>query len=127
MNTRHIVIIGSGFAALTAVRELRRRDASARITLVAPKAELMYYPSLIWVPAGLRRGNDLRVDIAGFLAEQHVTFHAGRVTGLADGGRTVLTDSGSLANDALLIASGGRFLKAAGVECDAQVRVVIHH
>lgn len=112
MNARHIVIIGSGFAALTAVRELRRRDASVRITLVSPRAELMYYPSLIWVPAGLRRGDDLRVDIAGFLAEQHVTFHAGRVTGLADGGRTVLTDSGSLANDALLIASGGRFLKA---------------
>jgi sulfide:quinone oxidoreductase len=111
MNSRHIVIIGSGFAALTAVRTLRRRDASVRITLVSPRAELMYYPSLIWVPAGLRRGDDLRIDIAGFLAEQRVTFHAGRVTGLADGGRTVLTDSGNLANDALLIASGGRFLK----------------
>jgi len=112
MNSRHIVIIGSGFAALTAVRTLRRRDASVRITLVSPRAELMYYPSLIWVPAGLRRGDDLRIDIAGFLAEQRVTFHAGRVTGLADGGRTVLTDSGNLANDALLIASGGRFLKS---------------
>lgn len=112
MSTPHIVILGSGFAALTAVRELRRRDKHARITLVAPSAELMYYPSLIWVPAGLRRGDDLRVDVAGFLAEQDVAFHAGRVTGLADGGRTVLTDNGSVTNDALLIASGGRFLKA---------------
>jgi sulfide:quinone oxidoreductase len=83
-----------------------------RITLVAPRAELMYYPSLIWVPAGLRRGADLQIDVSGFLAEHKVTFHAGRVTGLADGGRTVLTDSGTLSNDALLIASGGRFLKA---------------
>jgi sulfide:quinone oxidoreductase len=83
-----------------------------RITLVAPKAELVYYPSLIWVPAGLRRGADLNVDARGFLAEHDVAFHAGRVTGLAEGGRTVLTDSGPLANDALLIASGGRFLKA---------------
>src|SRR5690606_28104544 len=71
-----------------------------------------YYPSLIWVPAGLRRGDDLRVDVAGFLAGHDAAFHAGRVTGLADGGRTVLTDNGSVANDALLIASGGRFLKA---------------
>jgi sulfide:quinone oxidoreductase len=108
----HIVILGSGFAALTAVRELRKRDRDVRITLVAPKAELMYYPSLIWVPAGLRRGADLNIDVSGFLAEQNVTFHAGRVTGLQDGGRTVLTDSGTLTNDALLIASGGRFLKA---------------
>ncbi|OZA10719.1 MAG: pyridine nucleotide-disulfide oxidoreductase [Hydrogenophilales bacterium 17-62-8] len=105
-------MLGCGFAALTAVRELRRRDREVRITLVAPKAELMYYPSLIWVPSGLRRANDLNIDVSGFLAEQQVTFHAGRVTGLQDGGRTVLTDRGTLANDALLIASGGRFLKA---------------
>ena len=90
----HIVIIGSGFAALTAVRELRKRNREVRITLVAPRAELMYYPSLIWVPAGLRRGADLNIDVSGFLAEQRVGFHAGRVTGLQDGGRTVLTDSG---------------------------------
>jgi sulfide:quinone oxidoreductase len=111
MSAPHIVILGSGFAALTAVRELRRRDRDVRITLVAPKAELMYYPSLIWVPAGLRRGADLNIDVSGFLAAHNVAFHAGRVTGLADGGRTVLTDNGPLANDALLIASGGRFLK----------------
>ncbi|OGU20565.1 MAG: pyridine nucleotide-disulfide oxidoreductase [Hydrogenophilales bacterium RIFOXYD1_FULL_62_11] len=108
----HIAILGCGFAALTAVRELRRRSPGVRITLVAPKAELMYYPSLIWVPSGLRRGADLHIDVSGFLAEQRVEFHAGRVTGLQDGGRTVLTDSGTQTNDALLIASGGRFLKA---------------
>jgi sulfide:quinone oxidoreductase len=112
MTRPHIVILGSGFAALSAVRELRRRDRTVRITLVAPKAELMYYPSLIWVPAGLRRGADLNIDVSGFLAEHDVVFHAGRVTGLTDGGRTVLTDNGTIANDALLIASGGRFLKA---------------
>jgi len=112
MSTPHIVILGSGFAALTAVRELRRRDRDVRITLVAPAAELMYYPSLIWVPSGLRRGADLNIELSGFLADHGVAFHSGRVTGLADGGRTVLTDNGTLANDALLIASGGRFLKA---------------
>jgi sulfide:quinone oxidoreductase len=112
MNAPHIAVIGSGFAALTAVRALRRRQPEARITLVAPKAKLMYYPSLIWVPPGLRRGADLNIDVGGFLAEQGVDFHAGRVTGLQDGGRTILTDTGTVANDALLIASGGRFLKA---------------
>ncbi|MHB1075971.1 hypothetical protein [Thiobacillus sp.] len=47
MSTPHIVVLGSGFAALTAVRELRRRERDARITLVAPRAALTYYPSLI--------------------------------------------------------------------------------
>ncbi|MCA1979191.1 MAG: FAD-dependent oxidoreductase [Thiobacillus sp.] len=110
--SQRIIILGAGFAALTAVRELRRRAPDARIALIAPKAELMYYPSLIWVPAGLRRGDDLRIDVSGFLSAHKVEFHAARVTGLADHGRTVLTDNGTYTNDALLIASGGRFLKA---------------
>jgi sulfide:quinone oxidoreductase len=33
------------------------------------------------------------------------------VTGLADGGRTVLTDAGEIPNDALIVATGGRFIK----------------
>ncbi len=112
VNPPHIAVLGSGFAALTAVRELRRHHRDARITLVAPRAALTYYPSLIWVPAGLRRGADLDIDVSRFLAGQNVEFHAGRVSGLADGGRTVLTGNGSITNDALLIASGGRFLKS---------------
>jgi len=73
---------------------------------------LLYYPSLIWVPAGLRAAKDLRIDVEDFLDRHRVRFHAGRVTGLAEGGRRVITDGGEVVNDALLIASGGRFLKA---------------
>jgi sulfide:quinone oxidoreductase len=113
MTVPHIAVLGCGFAALTAVRELRRREPDARISLTAPRASLAYLPGLIWVPAGLRRADDLDVDVTGFLARQRVEFNAGRVVGLRDGGRTViLEDGGTLANDALLIASGGRFLKS---------------
>ncbi len=106
-----IVILGAGFAALTAARELRRRAPQARIALVAPKAEFVYLPSLIWIPSGLRDGRDLILPLDRFLKEHRIEFVAGRVTGLKDGGRTVLTDAGEIANDALLIASGGRFIK----------------
>jgi sulfide:quinone oxidoreductase len=107
----HIVILGAGFGALTAVRELRRRAPDARISLVAPKAEFVYLPSLIWVPTGLRQGKDLILLLDSFLKDHSVEFVAGRVTGLEDGGRTVVTDQGKLANDALVIATGGRFIK----------------
>ena len=33
----NITIIGSGFGALTAVRELRRRKVAADITLISPR------------------------------------------------------------------------------------------
>ena len=106
-----MVILGAGFAALTAVRELRKRAPQARITLVAPKPEFVYLPSLIWVPTGIRQGKDLILPLDAFFRDHDVEFIAGRVTGLKDGGRTVLTDQGEVANDALLIASGGRFIK----------------
>ena len=35
-NPRHIVVLGAGFAGLSTIRELRRRDPAAQITLVAP-------------------------------------------------------------------------------------------
>ena len=109
--SRHIVILGAGFAALTAVRTLRKADKNVRITLVAPKPEFHYLPSLIWIPTGLRKAEELIHPLEGFFRRHDVTYHAGRVTGLANGGRTVLTDTGEIANDGLIIATGGRFLK----------------
>jgi len=110
-STPRIVILGAGFAALTAVRQLRKRAPHARITVVAPRAEFVYLPSLIWIPTGLRKGSDLILQLNSFFKEHRVEFIVGRVTGLRDGGRTVITDTGEVSNDALLIASGGRFIK----------------
>ena len=105
------VILGAGFAALTAARELRAKAPAAYITLVAPKAEFVYLPSLIWVPTGVRRSSDLVVRLEPFFERQRIDFVAGEVTGLQDRGRTVLTTQGPIANDGLIIATGGRFIK----------------
>ncbi len=109
--THNITIIGAGFAALTAIKEIRKRDANCNITLIAPKAEFIYLPSLIWIPSGKRTGDDLRIDLKPFFNKHNVTFFQGIVTAIQDGGRTVVTDNGNISNDALLIASGGRFIK----------------
>ena len=42
--THEITVIGAGFGGLSTIRELRKRDRAARITLVAPRAELHYLP-----------------------------------------------------------------------------------
>src|SRR5512134_223973 len=106
-----ITVLGAGFAALSSVRALRKRSPQAEITLVAPRAELHYLPGIIWIPSGLRTRADLVVPLDNFLRRMNVDFHAGEVTGLADGGRTVRTTQGDVANDALVIATGGRFIK----------------
>ena len=109
---KRITIIGAGFGALSTVRELRRHDKRSEITLIAPRAELIYLPSLIWIPSRLRRAHDLRVDLTGFFETHGVRHVAARAVGIENDGRRVLTDAGeSVDNDGLVIASGGRFLK----------------
>ena len=106
-----ITVAGAGFAALTGIKELRKQLPDAELTLVAPKAEFIYLPSLIWVPFGMRSGDDLRFEIQPLLKRLNVGFVQGSVTGISDDGRVLKTDNGEVENDALLIATGGRFIK----------------
>ena len=112
---RRVTVMGAGFGALSSVRELRRRDASVEITLIAPRAELHYLPGIIWIPSGLRTREQLVLPLANFFRRMRVKHVAGEVTGLRDGGRVVDIKSGDavseLRNDALVIATGGRFIK----------------
>ncbi|MEW5424349.1 NAD(P)/FAD-dependent oxidoreductase [Amorphus sp. 3PC139-8] len=113
----HIVILGSGFAALTAVRTLRRERVDADITVVSPTPILTYLPSLIWLPAGVRRAEDLRIPLDGFFRRHGVRHLAARVESVSDGGRRVQTTAGEIENDMLLIATGGRYIrKLPGIE-----------
>lgn len=107
----HVAILGSGFAALTAARELRRNGVDGEITMISPRDELHYLPSIIWIPTHLRSGADLRIPLRDFFTRQRVTHVRARVTGLAEGGRLVLTDHGEYRNDQLIIATGGRFIR----------------
>ena len=63
-----ITIIGAGFAALSAVRQLRKQDKEAEITLIAPRAELHYLPGIIWIPSGIRKREDLIVPLGNFFS-----------------------------------------------------------
>ena len=108
---KKITIIGSGFAGLTAVRTLRKQDKQCQITLISPKAELVYMPSLIWVPSGAASEKDIVVPLDNFFKRMNVCHIASEVTGLEDQGRRVITSNGTYQNDALIIASGGRFIK----------------
>ena len=120
MNTKkqpRITIAGAGFAALSGARELRRRLPDAEITLLAPQPWFTYLPSLIWVPYGIRKADDLRFDIRPLLRKLGVGYRQAAATGLSGDGRMLQTDEGDVENDALLIATGGRYIrKLPGIE-----------
>jgi len=111
-------IVCAGFAALTAVRKLRRADPGSRITLVAPEPEFRYLPGTIWIPSGLRQPEDLLVPLDNFFRRMKVDYHRGSAATLAEGGRRLVTEAGAeIENDGLIIATGGRFIrKLPGIE-----------
>jgi len=106
-----ITIVGAGFGALSSIREIRKRDPQVEITLISPRAELHYLPGIIWIPSGLRSREQLVVPLGNYFARMRVKHVAAEVTGLREGGRIADTSAGEVRNDALLIASGGRFIK----------------
>lgn len=107
-----ICIIGAGFAAISTIRTIRRRNKEIKISLISPSDKFLYYPSLIWIPTKLRRGEDITVSLSDFLARNNVDLINGRVSSLSDDGRgVVLEDGGEVRNDALIIASGAKFIK----------------
>ena len=111
MASQRITVLGSGFGALSTVRELRARGCKDAITLISPRSELHYLPGIIWIPSGLRTREQLIVPLAPFFARMDVQHLAAEVTGLAPDARSVQTTAGEVANDALVIATGGRFIK----------------
>lgn len=113
----NVTILGSGFGALTTVRELRKHRANSEITVISPRDELHYLASSIWIPSGQRTGTDLKIPLAPFFEKHKVKYVKAAVRGLADQGRTVLTDGGERHNDHLVVATGGRFIrKLPGIE-----------
>ena len=109
-SSRRVTVIGSGFAALTAIRTLRAASPDLGIDVVAPRAEFVYYPGTIWIPTGRREPDDLVIPLGRFFERMGVAHHAAEATGLSGDGRRLSTTVGEIVNDGLIIASGGRFL-----------------
>lgn len=107
----NITILGTGFAALTAVKETRKQLPNAEITVIAPHKKLVYLPSIIWIPAREKEGASLEVDLTNFFKRQNVNYIQASVSNVTNGGRTVVTTEGEHHNDGLIIATGGRFIK----------------
>lgn len=112
-----ITIIGAGFGALTALRELRRHKVDAEITVIAPRPALHYLPGSIWIPARLRDARRLTIPLERYFARHGANYVQAAVTGLENGGRTVVSEAGKHENDQLVIAAGGKFIrKLPGIE-----------
>ncbi|RKE19050.1 NAD(P)/FAD-dependent oxidoreductase [Streptomyces sp. TLI_171] len=104
MTSKHIVVIGAGYAGLSAAAGIGR--GADRVTLIAPEQRFRHRVRQHEIAAGRRVA---RPDIAHVLRGRKVTHLATRVTELDLAARKVVTeDGGRLAYDTLVYALGSR-------------------
>ncbi|WP_165372564.1 NAD(P)/FAD-dependent oxidoreductase [Nocardioides iriomotensis] len=107
---KHVVVLGANFAGLTAALSVRHElHGDVDVTVVSPRANFLFTPSLIWLPFGKRDRGDITFDVEPTLRHHGVDFVQAAATGLDPTARTVtLQDGSTLRYDYLVIATGYR-------------------
>lgn len=104
----NLLVLGGGFGGLTTACELRRlAPRGSRVTLVAQREEMLFTPSLVWVPFGKRQPHNLAIRLPEVLERVGVEFVKASISGLDVGRRSVHTDQGELSYDWATFALGG--------------------
>jgi NADH:ubiquinone reductase (H+-translocating) len=101
----HVVIVGGGFAGLSAARSLRR--ALVRITIVDQRNHHLFQPLLYQVATAALNPGDIAYPIRAVLRRQrNARTILARVEGIDLAARTVRLDDGALPFDYLVLATG---------------------
>ena len=107
-NGRHVVVVGGSFAGLGAAYTVRERLGPAdRVTLVSDLGHFVFAPSLVRVALGQRLPHS-SFELDSALAAKGVDFVRSHVREVRADAHTVVTDSGEMRYDRLVIATGGR-------------------
>jgi len=102
------VVLGGGTGGLVAARELRHRlPADRRVVLVDRAAEHVFQPSLLWQMVGERRPSQFTRPLDR-LRRKGIEFLHTEVETLDLDNRVVVTASGDLAYDSLVVSLGAR-------------------
>lgn len=107
MSSKRIVVLGSSFAGLTAAVELSKKLGDRHeIVVVSKSDEFLFMPSLIWVPFGLRKREDITFSVRKILADHNVQLEHAAATKIDLQRQVVTTENGGQPYDYLVIATG---------------------
>lgn len=101
-----IAVLGGGIGGVAAARALRGHLAPQhRIVLVERAERFTFSGTSLWILTGRRRPADLTRSYDR-LAQHAIAVHRAEVTGLDPGRRSILTSTGELTYDYLIVALG---------------------
>lgn len=108
---KKIVVLGSNFAGFTAAlqikNKLKKRSKDYQVVVVSPSKDFLYVPSLIWVPFGRRKVEDIKFDLRPVFAKNNIEFIQKPANRVDPETNTVhLPDGESIKYEFLVIATG---------------------
>lgn len=113
-----IVVLGGNFAGVTAALELKKRLPSQEhtVTVISKSENFLYVPSLIWVPFGKRKIDDITFKIAPVLEKKGVEFIHDTVTKVLPHENRVVTENHEKMDYDYLVVATGAELKYNNIE-----------
>jgi NADH:ubiquinone reductase (H+-translocating) len=104
-NAPHVIIIGAGFAGMSAVGTLRR--APVNVTIIDRNLYSTFQPLLYQVATGGLNPGDVSYPVGSFTARRHTRYIRGDLATVDDTARRIkLADGRELSYDYLILATG---------------------
>lgn len=104
-DSPHAIIVGAGFAGLSAVGGLRK--AGLRVTIIDKNLYSTFQPLLYQVATGGLNPGDIAYPVGGFTARRKARYVRGELAAIDAEGRSIkLADGRELGYDYLIIATG---------------------
>jgi len=109
MTRKKVLVLGGNFGGLTAALTVKHElHGDVDVTVVSAADHFLFNPSLIWVPFGKRRRQDITFPLGPTFTEHGVDFVHAEATELDLAARRVSTTAGPYDYDYLVIATGYR-------------------
>ncbi len=109
MTRARVLVLGGNFAGLTAALAVQHElDGDVDVHVVSASDHFLFTPSLIWLPFGKRRAEDITFPLAPTFAAHDIEFTHAAATRIDLDGRKVETTAGVVDYDYLVIATGSR-------------------
>jgi sulfide:quinone oxidoreductase len=106
---KKVLVLGGNFGGLTAALSVRHElDGDVDVTVVSAADRFLFNPSLIWLPFGKRRAEDITFPLAPTFESHGVEFVHATATRIDPVAQQVETTAGSYRYDYLVIATGYR-------------------
>jgi len=102
-----IVVLGGSFGGLTAALDLKRLlGKKAELTVLSEDDKFVFIPSLPWVAMGSRTARDITLPVKRLLERKEIRFMHEAAKGIDADASKVITGTGELPYDYLLISTG---------------------